>query len=132
MKQRAIVIDPFTKTVETKYKDFENAQEVYNTVGSYEVGTLQFTPTLLGLHDGNGAYRIEQQWFLFGAVALPIPGRVILLGVGKEGFKDAPFMQPATVERAITWIEPLLAMTYFPPSNHTQFESLAMPTVDMS
>lgn len=128
---RAILIDPFAKSVTVKHHRDWNPGEVYRTIGSPDIGSTMLTPAMKMVTDEFAPYRVGQQWFSLGNMPLPIAGRTLLLGVTPEGeTRDVPFVSSATVSGAVTWVDHLLALSVLViglPDAIEKAETLAMP-----
>ena len=125
MIHRAIVINPFEKTVRIVHSDFSDLRVIYATIQSRDMGHLSLvasgenSPAVSSYHDDMGAYRKGQQWFMLGNFPSPLCGVHVLCGINREGDTvDVPFLSSGTIESVLKWITPEEA--------HAQFKGMTI------
>lgn len=103
---RAILIDPFTRTVQT-VEHSGDYHEIYKLIdaGTFEVLPLDDRGNGLYL-DEDGLFADRQEFFALGNYPQPLAGKGLILGVDSEGESAGTTLKLEAVFAAVRWLSP--------------------------
>lgn len=108
---RAILIDPFSKTV-TQVECAPGIEAIYALIDADCFCTVNLDDAGNAVYlDDEGLFREGQEFFALGNYPQPLAGRGLILGCNEEGESVATTITVEQVRAAVRWLSPAAAVS---------------------